>query len=128
ASTHGYTDGEHALGGAYIMSAEAIGTIDRNGWFTRPELGTTSMGEDHITSMLTVAAGYRIGDFSGPDDPMAGKWGGLPAHPADLLARGKLVTHSVRSWGDLSQADIRDIFAAARLPRQSDSQLADPHS
>jgi len=128
AGTYGYTDGEHALGGAYILSGDAIGTIDRNGWFTRPELGSALMGEDHITSMLTVAAGYRIADFSGPDDPMAVKWIGLPAHPADLLARGKLVTHSVRSWGDLSQSEIRGIFAAARLPQQAGSQLADPHS
>jgi len=128
ARAHGYTDGDHALGGAYILSAEAIGTIDRKGWFTRPGLSDVMMGEDHITSMLAVAAGYRIGDFSGPDDPMALKWIGLPAHPADLLSRGKLVTHSVRSWADLSQAEIRAIFAAARQPRQAESQPARSHS
>jgi len=124
ARTHGYTDGEHALGGAYILSAEAISAIDRKGWFTRPELAHVMMGEDHITSMLTVAAGYRIGDFSGPDDPMALKWVGLPCHPLDLLARGKLVTHSVRSWADLSQAELREIFATARQSGETGRQLA----
>jgi hypothetical protein len=128
ARVHGYIDGGHALGGAYIFSAEAISAIDRNGWFSRPELASVMMGEDHVTSMLTVAAGYQIGDFSGPDDPMAVKWVGLPAHPADLLARGKLVTHSVRSCGDLGQAEIRAIFAAARVPLQAEGQLAGPHS
>jgi hypothetical protein len=76
--------------------------------------------------MLTVAAGYRIGDFSGPDDPMALKWIGLPAHPDELLARGKLVTHSVRSWQDLDQAQIRAIFAAARRQDRTERELAGP--
>jgi hypothetical protein len=128
ARAHGYADGEHVLAAACILSAEAIGAIDRNGWFTRPGLSSALLGDDHIMSMLTVAAGYGIADFSGPDDPMALKWVGLPAHPADLLARGKLVTHSVRSWDELGQTDIRRIFAAARLPPRADDQLGDPNS
>jgi len=128
ARANGYTDGEHVLAAASILSADAIGAMDRRGWFTKPELAPALMGDDHIISMLTVAAGYQIGDFSGPDDPMALKWIGLPAHPADLLGRGKLVTHSVRSWADLSQADIREIFAAARQPLQAGRQLASPPS
>jgi hypothetical protein len=31
-----------------------------------------------------------------------------------LLANKKLVTHSVRAWGTLNEADIRAIFRAAR--------------
>jgi hypothetical protein len=65
-------------------------------------------------SMLTIAAGFKIGDFGGPSDPMALRWQGLPAHPTALLAAKKLVTHSVRSWGDLGEAEIRGIFAQAR--------------
>jgi hypothetical protein len=65
-------------------------------------------------ALLTRAAGYRIGDFGGPIDPLALKWQGLPAHPADLLNAGKLVTHSVRSWQDLTERQIRDIFAKER--------------
>ena len=45
---------------------------------------------------------------------MALKWRGLPAHPADLLAAQKLVTHSVRSWADLDEKQIRTIFGQAR--------------
>lgn len=67
-------------------------------------------------SLLTIAAGFRIEDFGRPADPMALKWQGLPAHPADLLAAGKLITHSVRSWRELEERQIRDIFAAARRP------------
>jgi hypothetical protein len=65
-------------------------------------------------SLMTVASGYKIADFGGPEHPLAVKWNGLPAHPAELLAKGKLVTHSVRSWGDLTEREIRSIFAQAR--------------
>jgi len=125
ARAHGYVDGEHALGGAVIFGGAAIGAMDRYGFFasTWPDV---MLGEDHITSMLTIAAGYRIGDFGGPDDPMALKWIGLPSHPADLLAGGKLITHSVRSWQDLDEAQIRAIFADARNRNQIEGQMADP--
>jgi hypothetical protein len=72
------------------------------------------LADDHLMSLLTVAAGFRIADFGGPEDPLALKWRGLPAHPAELLADGKLITHSVRSWDDLSERQIRSIFAEAR--------------
>jgi hypothetical protein len=115
ARQHGYVDGEHVLGGAYIHSNAAIRAIERNGWLTDSRLLAKSrMGEDHLISMLTVAAGYRIADFGGPANPMALAWRGLPAHPAELLARGKLVTHSVRFWDGLTEQQIRAMFAAAR--------------
>jgi hypothetical protein len=115
ARRNGYEDGEHVLGGAYIHRAAAISAIAGNGWLDEARsVERTRLGDDHLISMLTVAAGYRIADFGGPDGPMALAWQGLPAHPADLLALGKLVTHSVRSWHDLTEQQIREIFAAAR--------------
>ena len=110
----GYTDGEHALGGAYIHSFEAANSLYRRGWLNQPWLATSRVGEDNIMALLTRAAGYRIADFGGPADPLALQWRGLPAHPADLLAQRKLVTHSVRSWNGLTEREIRAIFAEAR--------------
>ena len=110
----GYVDGEHALGGAYIHSYAAAFSLYSNGWLNQPWLATSKLGEDAIMALLTRAAGYRIADFGGPADPMALRWRGLPAHPAELLAQRKLVTHSVRSWGDLTERQIRTIFAEAR--------------
>jgi hypothetical protein len=118
ARQHGYEDGEHVLGCAYLHSLAAAREIYTNGWFDQPWLEASRLCDDQIMSLLTVAAGYRIADFGGPNDPLALKWKGLPAHPADLLANGKLVTHSVRSWGDLSEKEIRGIFAAARTSAQ----------
>jgi len=114
AERHGYTDGEHVLGGAYIHSFAAAGDIYARGWFDQPSLATSKLGEDQIMGLLTVAAGYRMTDFGGPDDPMALRWRGLPAHPEELLATKKLVTHSVRSWENMKEAEIRGIFRAAR--------------
>ena len=114
ADANGYEPGEHPLGGAYIHSGAAVRAMHRNGWLDLPLLAHSGMGEDHLFSLLTVAAGFRIADFGGPDDPLAVRWRGLPAHPSQLLADGKLVTHSVRSWEDLDEAAIRRLFAAAR--------------
>ena len=111
----GYIDGEHALGGAYIHSYAAAFSLYNNGWFNQPLLAASKIGEDNIMALLTRAAGYRIADFGGPADPLALRWRGLPAHPAELLAKEKLVTHSVRSWGDLTERQIRSIFAESRV-------------
>jgi hypothetical protein len=121
AQMHGYVDGESALGGAYIHSYEAASCIYRNGWFSQPCLAKSKLGEDHIMALLTVAAGFQIADFGGPAGPMALKWRGLPAHPREILAAGKLVTHSVRSWQDLTEREIRGIFAQARTGKSDRS-------
>jgi hypothetical protein len=114
ADAHGYEAGEHPLGGAYLHSRAAVDALQANGWLDLPLLARSRLGEDHLFSLLTVAAGFRIADFGGPGDPLALRWRGLPAHPSQLLADGKLVTHSVRFFGDLDEAAIRRLFAAAR--------------
>jgi hypothetical protein len=119
AREHGYADGEHVLGCAYVHSFTAVEKIYRNGWLDQPWMEASKLGDDQIMSLLTVASGYQIADFGGPSDPLAVKWRGLPAHPDELLAKGKLITHSVRSWESLAERQIRDIFAAARTSARS---------
>ena len=114
ARLNGYVDGESALGGAYIHSLKAAVDMYNRGWLSQPWLASSNLGEDHIMSMMTVAAGYELGEFSRPADPMALKLRGLPDHPEKLLAAGKLITHSVRFWQDLPEQEIRGIFAQAR--------------
>jgi hypothetical protein len=109
-----YVPGEHALGGAVLFRGDTVRDWYRRGMLDYPELGHSLLGEDHLFGLLTVAAGYRIGDFSGPQDPLAVRWIGLPAAPEELLAAGKLITHSVRSWQDMEEAEIREYFAARR--------------
>ena len=114
ARQHGYIDGEHVLGGGYIHSFEAADDLYQRGWFSQPCFASSKLGEDHLMGRLAVAAGYRIADSARPEDPLAVTWQGLPSHPDELLANKKLVTHSVRSWGSLDEAQIRAIFRAAR--------------
>jgi hypothetical protein len=114
ADRNGYVEGESALGGAYIHPYNAVLDLYERGWLDQPCLAASRLGEDHIMSMLIMAAGYELGEFSRPGDPGALKLQGLPAHPEELLATGKLVTHSVRYWQGLKEQEIRNIFNRAR--------------
>jgi hypothetical protein len=114
ARQHGYVDGEHALGACYIHTFAAVAEIYAKGWFRETYFATSRLGDDHLMGLLTVAAGYRLADFGRPEDPIALTWKGLPSHPDELLARKKLVTHSVKTWESLNEAEIRGIFKAAR--------------
>ena len=109
-----YVPGEHALGAALLFRGDMVREWYRRGMLDYPELGDSLLGDDHLFGLLTVAAGYRTGDFSGPQDPLAVRWQGLPAAPTELLAAGKLITHSVRSWENMQEAEIREFFAARR--------------
>jgi hypothetical protein len=109
-----YVMGEHALGAAIVFRGDMIREWCRRGMLDYPELSDSILGEDHLFGLLTAAAGYRTGEFSGPGDPLSVRQRGLPASPADLLAAGKLITHSVRSWQDMREDEIRAFFAARR--------------
>jgi hypothetical protein len=114
ARANGYADGDHVLGGAYFHRRACVDDIARRGWLERAPLAPSALGEDHLMSLLTVAAGWRIGDFGGPEDILALRWHGLPMHPDELLRRRKKITHSVRAWADMEEQEIRATFAAAR--------------
>jgi len=109
-----YIPGEHALGCALLLRGDMVREWAGRGMLNYPELGHSLVGEDHLFGLLTLAAGYRIADFSGPADPVAVRWLGLPAAPAELLAAGKLITHSVRFWGNMQEGEIREYFASRR--------------
>ena len=117
AAQSGYVPGEHALGGAFIHSGAAVRALSSRGLLDLPEMAASRLGEDMIFALLTLGAGFRIGDFGGPGDPLALRWIGLPDHPAALLAGSALITHSVRSYGDLDEHAIRAQFAEARRNR-----------
>lgn len=112
-----YQLGEHALGAALLFRGDAIRELYRRGWLDLPEMANSRVADDHLFGLLTVAAGYRTGDFGGPGDPLALRWKGLPASPQDLLAGGKVITHSVRFWKDMQETEIRAYFATHRSSR-----------
>ena len=111
---NGYVAGEHALGGAYLMTSALLRSFAERGWLDLPDLATSHLGEDHLAGLFARAVGYQLGDFGGPSDPLALRWKGLPAPPAELLASGKLVVHSVKSRCAELEATNRAVFADAR--------------
>jgi hypothetical protein len=114
ARSHGYVDGENTLGAASILSYAAMRTIYEKGWFGDQRLEASLLEDDHLLALVAMAAGFRLADFGGPDGPIAVRMHSLPAHPAELLAAEKMVVHSVRSWQDLTEPDIREFFARSR--------------
>jgi hypothetical protein len=109
-----YVPGEHVLGGAYIHRGAAARAMAAKGLLDNPVLSGSRLGEDHLMALATLAAGYRLGDFSGPNEPMAIKWQGLSASPDDLVTQGALIVHSVRSGPGMSESEIRSRFRTLR--------------
>lgn len=114
AREHGYVMGEHALGGLCVARVELMRSLSRRGLLDSLDLELSRAGEDHIFALLCRAAGFSLGDFGGPGDPLALRWKGLPSAPEQLLDEGRLATHSVRFWQDLDEREIRQFFAKRR--------------
>jgi hypothetical protein len=114
ARANGYRDGDHVLASAYFHRRDCVHDIARRGWLEPAPLSTSTLTDDHLMSLLTVAAGWAIDDFGGPEHILALRWRGLPMHPDELVRRRKKITHSVRAWESMGEQEIRARFAAAR--------------
>jgi len=114
AASQGYEPGEHCLGAASFYKREVLATMRDKGLLSLPELLTTRLCDDQVFGMLVKAAGYQNMDFAGPGQPLGLAWKGLPASPQMLLAMGKKIVHSVKSWKDADQDQTRREFALLR--------------
>ena len=114
ADAAGYEDGEHVIACVQIWRHAALAAFAKSGWLARDDLARSRCSDDFIFGAMVRAHGFHSGDFGGPGQPLAVSWRGLPADPEELLARGTLATHSVRSWAGRSEAENRAVFAAHR--------------
>lgn len=114
----GYGFGEHVYGGGFFLSYACVEKLYRSGILTNPRLSGVRLQEDHITSLGVKAVGMGLGDFASGNGPAAQTWIGLPAAPAELVAKGKKVVHSVRSWRDMNEAQVRAWFRERRVAAQ----------
>jgi GT2 family glycosyltransferase len=115
ARAHGY-EGEAVLGGIAVYRPEALRDLDAKGLLGSPALAHLGVEEDYAFGLALRALGWELGEFGSDFDdlPMYARHKGLAAHPNDILAKGKALVHSTKSWGDLDEPAIREIFRAAR--------------
>jgi hypothetical protein len=116
ATQSGYVLGSHALG-TCVLAPRLLMAWAEHGWLELDVLGKSLISDDHLVGLLAAAAGFRTEEMSGPSDLMAVQWKGLPASPHDLLSRGKALVHSVRSYADLNEHQIRAFFREHRARR-----------
>jgi len=119
AERNGYRRGDNVFGGAYFITRPCLEAIERIGGLAVPMDWNSRLQEDVYFSMLTVAAGYRMGHFAAPDGPLCLEWRGLP-YPAAALAESKFkLVHSVDKGKNTSAAENggrspREIFRELR--------------
>jgi hypothetical protein len=113
---HGYELGESVLGGACLYSHRGLSALSRAGLLGDRALARTGLEEDHIFALALRSLGFDFAGFGSRHDdlPMGVKWIGLPASPEELISKRKAIIHSTRTWNDLDEAAIREIFACHR--------------
>jgi hypothetical protein len=120
ALTKGYITGESVFGGAYFMSEPCLLALYEEGFLPESRLGTLSLEEDHIFSLLVKAIDFQLADLSAGQLPFGCSWRGLPNAPDQLLLTGKKIIHSTRYWKDMKEGEIRQYFRQQRQVKHLD--------
>lgn len=111
---NGYELGEHCLGAAYFVSYRCLLAIQQENYLSLDALKHSRLGDDHIISLIVRTSGYGIGDFSTDNYPICIKWRGLPHPPQQLIAKGKKIAHSTKSYKNFNELEIREYFRNVR--------------
>lgn len=114
ARANGFRLGDYIFGGSYFMNAECVRRLAEANLLYKRELGRSLLEEDHIFGLLVKSVGMGMADFASGELPMALEWKELPCAPHELVANKKKITHSIRRWEDLNEAEIRKFFRDIR--------------
>jgi hypothetical protein len=114
ALTNDYRTGESVFGGAYFMSPQLLKLLSLKGFLPNYRFSSLNLGEDHLFALLAKANGYQLASLSEGDKPFACTWRGLPAAPDVLHNEGKKIVHSVRSYSQMNEEEIRSYFRQKR--------------
>jgi hypothetical protein len=117
AEANGYQLGQHCQGGAYAMSMRAVEAVAARGWLDCHLWRDSYLPEDVIMSLQVKALGLHLLGMSDPGEPFAVRHVGLPGEPADLVAAGYGIAHSLKDHGawteDALRAEFRKLRGAA---------------
>jgi hypothetical protein len=106
--------GAHCLGGAYAVSSEFINRarLDFKPWLR------TNLAEDVVVGMLSSELGLRMQSLTGPGEPFALSWRGLPKSPEQIARDRHSIVHSIRVD---SESEERRLVALLRRLRDEQS-------
>jgi hypothetical protein len=111
----GYVWGEHALACAFAIDRSTYMSWASDDVLADPTVFMgTGLGVDPVVGILVRRSGKRLASLVGKGDPFGVAWRGLPMTPAELLARGHSIIHSVKNDRDWSEESIRAFFGARR--------------
>ena len=111
ALANGWDAGTCAVGGGYTIGK---GLFDQ--WSARQMLGDdrlwlkTDLGEDVVVSLLCHAVGFTAGDDNGPGGVFGVQIEGLGFSPAEMVARGYGIVHSVKCKSWVDEMTLRNEF------------------
>jgi hypothetical protein len=108
-------DGAEAHGGVYLVSRIALERLADSGFLRSTPPWWSLLGEDLWLALGVAGAGYGIGSYGAPGEPLASGQGFLPIAKEDVLDRGVLAIHSVRRGvAGEDEAELRAFFRSAR--------------
>ena len=112
---HGYTFGEHCLGGAYAVNIELLKRMLVYGYLNDESLWLPiDCPEDVMMGMYTKAAGMQMKGYVADDEAFGVRHKGLPDILPRLIERGFSVIHSTKDYGHLTEAQVREFFKQRR--------------
>lgn len=104
-----------AQAGAYILRPEALRRAHAIGVLPYRQPWWSMQHDDVLIGLFVQAAGYRVGSFGAPGEPIASGFGWIPIEPEEAVAGGFKVVHSVRSSpSGRPEDEIRRYFAERR--------------
>jgi hypothetical protein len=117
AQLNGWGLGENVFGGAFFLRFECVEAMLADGLLDRIDDPRYWLIEDVFFTMCTLATGFDRAHFAAPIAPYAFAYRDLPASPAELIARGVKVVHSI-DHGRWSSAEANGGLTAREVFRQ----------
>lgn len=115
AKLNGYKLGDMCTGGSLFLSGRACNRIERLFGSELENLLFCDLADDLLLALCTGASGFRLKDFSDPEDIMAINWRGLPMPLEELVARRKKLLHPVKEPSDVyHEQKVREYFKTIR--------------